>query len=209
MSKAAKKTKEQLGKLYLTFLKASIFEPRPIIKDTKVLQSIQDLATGSEYKALPGCVGRTGAWMLADPLKNLPEAKEYIVKHVYPFNEPIGAAWMLWYGEGHYAGLHQDYNARFAENDDSGKLWYITSILISNKGMEGGKFIIAGDSCLNNKELASRLMVLDITEPGWGTCWNMFTLHGVSHITAGERITLMIAKRHPKHLKSDLEKKQN
>jgi hypothetical protein len=202
-----KLSKEQIGIEYLASHNP-IFEQRHIIKNENVLKSIQDLAAQSEYESIHAPT-RTGSWMVKDPLGKLPQAKEYLTRHVYPFNEPIGANWMKWYGVGHYSGLHQDHEGGYAKYDKSGRLWYITSIIIKSNGMEGGQLIIAGDSSFNDTERASRMMVLDITEPGWGACWNMFTLHGVSHITAGERITLMIAKRHPKHLKADLEKKQN
>ena len=187
--------KEKIGTDWLESQSKDIFCERTIIADKNHLNHLQEISRSSEYKS-GFAVTPVGSWKINPKLGDHPELYQYISDRTYPYDQPIGAYWMKWYGPGHFAGMHQDQYGGYAVKDKTDSLWYITSILIDSKDLVGGELIIAGDtSFLNTHIIAERMKVLNITKPGNGACWNQFTQHGVAEITRGERITLMVAKR--------------
>lgn len=189
--------KNKIGLEWLESQSQDLFCERPIIEDQNHLKFLQDMSNSriNEYKT-GFAVTPVGSWKINPYLHNHPELFDYIEKRTYPYDEPIGASWMKWYGAGHFAGMHQDQFGTYAQQDRSDSLWYITTILIDNKDLVGGEVVIAGDTNFSNQYvIAERMKVLNITTPGNGACWNQYTLHGIAEIKSGERVTLMIAKR--------------
>lgn len=187
--------KEKIGSDWLENQSSDLFCSRHIIKDKKHLKSLQEIGRSDEYFS-GNALTPVGSWKIDPKLNDHPELFKYIESVTYPYDKPISDSWMKWYGPGHFAGMHQDQYGAYARYDDSGLLWYVTSILIESKNLVGGELVIAGDtSFLNTHVIAERMKVLNITEPGYGACWNQYTQHGVAEILSGERITLMVAKR--------------
>lgn len=187
--------KEKIGKDWLESQSKDLFCERTIVADETHLKKLQELSRSDEYQS-GFAVTPVGSWKIFPELENYPELYEYLEKNTYPYDQPIGSYWMKWYGPGHFAGMHQDQYGKYAQDDTTNSVWYVTSILVDSKDMVGGELVIAGDtSFLNTHVIAERMKVLNITTPGNGACWNQYTQHGVAEILEGERVTLMIAKR--------------
>lgn len=186
--------KENIGIDWLENQSKDLFCSRHIIKDKEHLRKLQEIARQDEYES-GAALTPVGSWKIDPKLEQYSELFKYVESVTYPYDKPILVTWMKWYGPGHFAGMHQDQYGYYAQTDDSGLLWYITSIVIDSKDLVGGELVIAGDtSFLNTHVISERMKVLNITEPGYGACWNQYTQHGVAEILEGERITLMVAK---------------
>ena len=143
--------------------------------------------------------------------KNHEDIFDYLTKNVYPENVPIFDSWINIYkpnskmgtSKGEFFGLHQD---KYDDPDDMGKsLMHTTSILLdATEDIKGGHIVIAGDSqdtgayedrWKDTRDIMSRLSVIEMKKPGERCVWNGETLHGVSEVEQGCRITLVIIKK--------------
>jgi len=142
---------------------------------------------------------------------NYTEAWDYLEKNTYPYDVPILDTWMNLYtstdfdlnsAEGEYFGLHQDQMDPVLGQRKT--LLHVTSILLEKSDdCMGGYLVLGGDSLgmlsaeerkNDTRDILSRLKVIDMKNPGDCVLWNGETLHGVSEVLKGSRITLMIVK---------------
>lgn len=139
-----------------------------------------------------------------------PDLYDYIEKNVYPEDQPILSSFLKLYTpinnqnpNGEFLGLHQDKYYEYPIDEDN--LVFATSILLyRSDDAEGGYTILAGDSVNIGKEenrlkdsrdLMSRLLVENPTEPGQMILWNGLTVHGISEMKKGERLNLCVFKK--------------
>lgn len=137
---------------------------------------------------------------------------DYLKEHTYPFGADILYHWLKVYDEnqhhiGGFLGLHQDYH-EFPELESKGEMITTNSILLhQSDDLEGGDLIFAGDAFddskdpvevsdrpYNTKHIMHRMEIdrhKDIGDVMW---WHGYTVHGVSRIKKGNRVTLMIIK---------------
>lgn len=142
------------------------------------------------------------------------EIWNYLEKNTYPYDVPIIDTWMNLYkstdadlnsAEGEYFGLHQDQMDHILGERKT--LLHVTSILLQKSDdCLGGYLVLGGDSLkmlspeerkTDTRDILARLKVIDMKRPGDCVLWNGETLHGVSEVTQGSRITLMIVKETP------------
>lgn len=140
-----------------------------------------------------------------------PDLYDYIEKNVYPEDQPIVSSFLKLYTpdvndaalKGEFLGLHQDKFYEYPADEDS--LVFATSILLyRSDDAEGGYTILAGDSVSignaedrtkDSRDLMSRLLVENPTEPGEMILWNGLTVHGISEMKKGERLNLCVFKK--------------
>ena len=134
----------------------------------------------------------------------------YLEKHTYPFKKPVESMWMNYYsadmknenGFGGFLGLHQDYHNWKDRSGDH--MVFVNSVLIDQSDdMVGGEIVLAGDSIetrqatirreIDTRDIMHRLKVIR-QKPGDVIFWNGLTLHGVSQIEKGDRLTMMVVK---------------
>ena len=139
---------------------------------------------------------------------------DYIEKNVYPEHTPIFDTWGKLYtvnsqagptNRGEFIGLHQDREYEWPIDDNH--LIHTTSILLQRSDdAVGGYSVLAGDSQFqgekatrfkDSRDIMSRLVVENLTVPGESIVWNGWTMHGVSEMTHGTRMTLVVIKKTP------------
>lgn len=141
-----------------------------------------------------------------------PEIEQYLVDNVYPYSEPLKDIWVKKVsaehinedGYGGFIGMHADHEG-FSFGADM--LQFINSFLLhKSDDLEGGYIVLAGDSYEtklqenrphNSRDFMSRLVVIPYNNVGEGAWWNSRTIHGVSQVTKGERISFMVTKHMP------------
>lgn len=151
----------------------------------------------------------TLGWWSSD----LADEMEYLKDHTYPFGADVFCHWLKVYDENHqhhsgaFLGLHQDYG-EFPWLEAEGKMIITNSILLHHSDdLDGGELIFAGDSFDNTKDIISaterpyntkhvmhRMEVEKHENIGDVMWWHGYTVHGVSRIKKGNRITFMIIK---------------
>jgi hypothetical protein len=138
----------------------------------------------------------------------------YIEKNVYPENVPIDNTWCKLYttetkvgptNQGEFIGLHQDREYEWPPDDS--QLIHTTSILLHrSEDAIGGYSVLAGDHQLqqpkenrfkDTRDIMSRLVVENLTEPGESITWNGWTMHGVSEMQQGSRLSFVVFKKTP------------
>ena len=143
---------------------------------------------------------------------DLAEEMEYLKQHTYPFGEDIRSHWLKVYDDNHhqrggFLGLHQDYH-EFPHLEAEGKMIITNSILLhQSDDLEGGDLIFAGDAFddskdpvevkdrpYNTKHVMHRMEIDKHKKPGDVMWWHAYTIHGVSRIKKGNRVTFMIIK---------------
>lgn len=136
---------------------------------------------------------------------------DYLTKNIHPIDAPIFDSWINIYQpnskmgttKGEFFGLHQD---KYDDPDSMGKsIMHTTSILINaTDDIKGGHIVLAGDSpdtglpenrWKDTRDIMCRLSVIEMKEPGERCIWNGETVHGVSEVEQGCRITLVIVKK--------------
>tara|TARA_B110000908_G_C10249599_1_gene451057 strand:+ start:586 stop:1206 length:621 start_codon:yes stop_codon:yes gene_type:complete len=139
---------------------------------------------------------------------------DYIEKNVYPEHAPITGAWCKVFtadtttgptNKGEFMALHQDMEYEYPKDDNS--IIHTTSILLHrSEDAIGGYNVLAGDSQFqgeretrfkDTRDIMSRLVVENLTVPGESMVWNGFTMHGVSEMTRGKRMALVVIKKTP------------
>lgn len=143
---------------------------------------------------------------------DLSNEMEYLKNYTYPFGAEVYCHWLKVYNEnqhhlGGFLGLHQDYG-EFPELKNQGKMMITNSILLhQSDDLEGGELIFAGDSFDNTKDkikapdrpyntqhIMHRMEIDKQKNVGDVMWWHGYTVHGVSRIKKGNRVTFMIIK---------------
>lgn len=142
---------------------------------------------------------------------NNPGLWEYIEQNTYPEDRPIENLWFKLYtsetklgsASGEFIGLHQDKYYEYPEDKDS--LIHTNSVLLERSDdTEGGYHVLAGDHeyygdpekrFKDSRDLMSRLIVENITEPGQNIVWNGWTMHGVSEMKSGKKLNMIVIKK--------------
>lgn len=163
--------------------------------------------TAEDTPVQPGSEPVSNNWDI-----DLHEELEYLKHNTYPFGADIYCHWIKTYDETHhhaggFLGLHQDWG-EFAHLKNEGKMLITNSILLhQSDDLEGGELIFAGDSFDNTKDNVSaqerpyntkhimhRMEVEKHKNIGDVMWWHGYTVHGVSRIKKGNRVTFMIIK---------------
>ena len=143
---------------------------------------------------------------------DLAEEMEYLKYHTYPFGADILCHWLKVYDENHhhlggFLGLHQDHH-EFPHLEAKNMMITTNSILLhQSDDLEGGDLIFAGDAFddskdpvevkdrpYNTKHIMHRMEIDRHKQAGDVMWWHGYTVHGVSRIKKGNRVTFMIIK---------------
>lgn len=143
--------------------------------------------------------------------KNIPEEIwDHLVQNSYPYGDPISDAWFSVIrgtpDNPGFHGLHQDHHWSNRTNDlrHTNETHVTSFVIYKSDDFSGGLFIIGGDDWWENKDLiladpynpnnlSHRLQVFD-SPVGTSFTWRDFIIHGVSEVTSGTRISLMVTK---------------
>ena len=145
--------------------------------------------------------------------KDHKELYDYVEKNTYPEDLPIHSSWFKLYTDstkqgttsGEFIGLHQDKLYEYPEDKES--LVHTTAILLHrSEDASGGYTVLAGDDVLDGpvekrfkdtRDIMSRLKVVNLIKTGETCVWNGWTMHGISEMESGTRLSLIIFKKEP------------
>lgn len=159
-------------------------------------------------------LGNLQDWSVNNFWQDHQELYQYVKENTYPEHEAIDNTWFKLYttetklgptNKGQFIGLHQD--REYHTPPDDTMLIHTTSILIErSEDALGGYSVLAGDHQLqkpkenrfkDTRDIMSRLVVENLTEPGESITWNGWTMHGVSEMQQGSRLSFVVFKKTP------------
>lgn len=155
---------------------------------------------------------KTGRNPVQSWISERPEIYNYLKKNTYPFGEKITKTFIKVYGAneevGEFLPLHSDQQAGQSKHRNmftpEERLTITnTIILYRSDDLEGGEVVMAGDSFepksharkSDTRDLTYRLKILPLRNIGDAAFWHGLTVHGVTSVTRGERISLIVTKQ--------------
>ena len=171
---------------------------QPLIDDVLDNNGLQYHRSGAHQLWMTGNMENGTFW------KKYPELYEYLKKNIYPYDLPIADTWFKFYNANNeLMGLHQDRQMRSPPHDDI-IIITTTILLMRSPDAQGGYLILAGDSFetgppekrfKDTRDIAGRLKIINLKKVGETAVWNGHTVHGVSEMTKGQRLALVVIKK--------------
>ena len=175
------------------------------ITDIELLESIKTQIHLNKNRAMPNTGKIHRELFLGWPGMRMPGMENFwddkldlykkLCDVTYPYGEEIINSTVKFYEKGDYASLHQD-SLNYLSHSKKVKSAWTNSVLIEQSSdIEGGTIVICGDGWEPNfEQIKSRLITINHRIPGDTAVWDDRAVHGVSKLTNGYRICLIVIK---------------